>query len=230
MTRCAAVLVTIGLFAVPAGAQERGERYDDRAQGIPAGHLPSPGECRLWYDDRPAGQQPPPTSCREAERDASRDRYARVIYGSHRGGRDDGRWDRDDDRRDRDRPRAIPRRGGSGYPYPERYPSDGRDPYPDRDRRHRGGYGYERVPFDNGYRDGYDKGQEDARDNDDYDPIRHSRYRSADRGYDRRYGSKEEYKDVYREGFREGYEEGYRGSDPYGRDRRRGGGRLSWPF
>lgn len=30
---------------------------------IPAGHYPPPGECRIWYPDRPAGQQPPPTGC-----------------------------------------------------------------------------------------------------------------------------------------------------------------------
>ncbi|HKY64016.1 MAG TPA: hypothetical protein VJR29_11400 [bacterium] len=30
---------------------------------IPPGHYPPPGECRLWYPDRPAGQQPPPVPC-----------------------------------------------------------------------------------------------------------------------------------------------------------------------
>ena len=30
---------------------------------IPDGHLPPPGECRLWYPDRPAGHQPPPSKC-----------------------------------------------------------------------------------------------------------------------------------------------------------------------
>jgi hypothetical protein len=31
--------------------------------GIPPGHLPPPGKCRLWYPDRPPGHQPPPESC-----------------------------------------------------------------------------------------------------------------------------------------------------------------------
>jgi hypothetical protein len=31
---------------------------------IPKGHYPAPGECRLWYPDRPAGNQPPPGDCR----------------------------------------------------------------------------------------------------------------------------------------------------------------------
>lgn len=30
---------------------------------IPEGHLPPPGECRVWYPDRPPGQQPPPVKC-----------------------------------------------------------------------------------------------------------------------------------------------------------------------
>lgn len=31
--------------------------------GIPDGHLPPPGECRIWYPGRPPGQQPPPVKC-----------------------------------------------------------------------------------------------------------------------------------------------------------------------
>ena len=30
---------------------------------IPPGHYPPPGECRLWYPDRPAGHQPTPFKC-----------------------------------------------------------------------------------------------------------------------------------------------------------------------
>lgn len=53
--------------------EEREARRDaDRAGplGIPEGHLPPPGECRVWYPGRPAGQQPPPRHCDEAERTA----------------------------------------------------------------------------------------------------------------------------------------------------------------
>lgn len=32
---------------------------------IPAGHLPPPGSCRIWYPDRPAGHQPPPGDCEQ---------------------------------------------------------------------------------------------------------------------------------------------------------------------
>ena len=234
MRNAAAALVLVGLVASPLAAQGRGGRYS--AQGVPPGHLPPPGQCRVWYDARPPGQQPRPTSCREAERLAGRDRYARVIYGAdrdRRDRRDDERWDRDGDRRERGR--AIPR--GDRYPAPDRYPSPDRYPYPEsrwpspnRYPGERGGYGYGSVAFDNGYKDGYDKGREDARDNDPYDPLRHSRYRSGDRGYDRRYGTKEEYKDIYREGFRAGYDEGYRDTGADRRDRTGSRSRFPWPF
>ena len=68
------------------------------AARVPAGHLPPPGECRVWYDGRPPGQQPPPTDCASARRVASR-RGARVIYGDER--YDDRRSERDRDDRDR---------------------------------------------------------------------------------------------------------------------------------
>jgi hypothetical protein len=31
--------------------------------GVPPGHLPPPGQCRLWYPGRPPGHQPPPEHC-----------------------------------------------------------------------------------------------------------------------------------------------------------------------
>ncbi len=34
-----------------------------RSLGIPPGHLPPPGECRIWYPGTPPGQQPPPGPC-----------------------------------------------------------------------------------------------------------------------------------------------------------------------
>ena len=38
--------------------------------GIPPGHLPPPGKCRLWYPDRPPGHQPPPECCEYLYADA----------------------------------------------------------------------------------------------------------------------------------------------------------------
>jgi len=31
--------------------------------GIPPGHRPPPGSCRVWFPGLPPGQQPPPGSC-----------------------------------------------------------------------------------------------------------------------------------------------------------------------
>jgi hypothetical protein len=80
--------------------RERGElRYDDRGRdwdddddddrrggwrerssyGVPRGHLPPPGLCRVWFDGRPPGQQPAPVSCERADRIAARRGDARVI-------------------------------------------------------------------------------------------------------------------------------------------------------
>ena len=30
---------------------------------IPPGHMPPPGECRVWYPGSPPGHQPPPGPC-----------------------------------------------------------------------------------------------------------------------------------------------------------------------
>jgi hypothetical protein len=202
MRSAALSLVLIGLAAVPLGAQGRG-RWSN--QGIPPGQMPGPGLCRVWFDGRPPGQQPPATDCDNAERIAARDPNARVVYGEQRGS----------GQVRRPVPRSAP-----GYPYP-----DDRYPYPDRYPS--GGYGYQSVPFGNGYEDGYDKGREDARDNDRYDPSRHSRYRSADHGYNQRYGTRTEYRNIYRDGFRAGYEDGYRGASGSGATPRRSG---RWPW
>ena len=191
MHKIAAAVALASLFAVPLGAQGRRS-----TQGIPPGQMPPAGQCRVWYDGVPPGRQPPATSCREAERIAARDRNARVIYGASTDRRNDGRWDPND------RGRAIPRPSD----YPGRYPSNR---YPST----RGGsYRYASIAFDNGYNDGLDKGREDARDRDSYDPNRHRWYRNADRGYEGRYGRKDDYREVYRDGFLSGYNQAYRGS------------------
>ncbi|HEX2078086.1 MAG TPA: hypothetical protein VHG08_10260 [Longimicrobium sp.] len=56
--------------------RDRDERggYRARSLGVPRGHYPPPGECRVWYPGREPGQQPPPAKC---------DRLAgRVPYGA----------------------------------------------------------------------------------------------------------------------------------------------------
>ena len=112
--------------------------------------------------------------------------------------------------------RPIPR-GAPGTYYPNRAPGYG---YPDArypGGSYPGGYGYSHPAVENGYRDGYEKGCEDARDRDSFDPLRHSWYRSGDRNYRRDYGSREQYRDAYREAFRTGYERGYRENVGYRR-------------
>jgi flagellar biosynthesis/type III secretory pathway protein FliH len=89
--------------------------------------------------------------------------------------------------------------------------------YPQRDPYgypQQGGYGqydgYNSPAFDNGTRDGYEKGLEDARKNRSFDVLRHAWYRSGDRHYEGRYGSREQYRNIYRRGFQQGYDRGYR--------------------
>lgn len=46
--------------------KERGnyfQRHGYSRLNIPAGHYPPPGECRVWFPDRPPGHQPPPGRC-----------------------------------------------------------------------------------------------------------------------------------------------------------------------
>lgn len=104
--RWAMTCVVAGVVAVGvAGAQGRSARAS-----IPPGQLPPAGACRVWYDGRPAGQQPSPTRCDVARREAAQ-RGGRVIYGdgAKRGtrngqnGRDDPDYSARDGRRDRHR-------------------------------------------------------------------------------------------------------------------------------
>lgn len=206
MSRSFVVLLSLLMVgaAAQAEAQGRGNRQNRqvmsrqeiaRAQGVPPGQLPPAGMCRVWYDNRSNGRQPSATSCRQAEAIAARDRNARVIYGENvygGWGRSDP-WERQSD-------------NGAVYRVPgrNRDPRAGNDPY---------GYGNNRYTtpgFQNGYRDGLQKGRDDGDDNDRYDPNRHSWYRSATRGYENEYGSRAEYQARYREGFEAGYGDGYR--------------------
>jgi hypothetical protein len=92
---------------------------------------------------------------------------------------------------------------GSGYPRDGAY---GRD--------------LERRAYDNGFREGVEEGQNDARRNRDFSPQRHSEYRDADQGYHRDYGDREYYRRSYRQGFEAGYRESYSRNARYGRDER----------
>ena len=174
------IIVTVVLVAAMA-APIAGQSKIRTQDRIPPGQMPPVGACRVWYDGLPPGQQPPPMSCRDAERIAASSREGRVVYGV-------------DARSGDSRPEA-------GWAlvsdvrdvrYESRYPSR-----------------VTSTAYENGYRDGIEKGRADAKDRESFDPVRHSRYRSADRGYDRQYGSKDDYRLVYRDGFEAGYRAGY---------------------
>ncbi len=168
---------------------------------------------------------------------------------SYRSERNYRQGDRGYSRRDGDRTRYKQRyRAGFATGYAEGYGSrgayrDDRNPWNNRGSRGvrrggRDGRGYQgyqgygrgvrRAGFDRGLADGLDKGLEDARDGDRYNPARHRRYRRADRGYRARFGSRDRYRDAYRTGFLAGYERGYRdGAQRRGNRRDRG---IRWPF
>ena len=66
---------------------------------------------------------------------------------------------------------------------------------------------------DRAYRNGFNEGREqarnDARRGRSFDYGRHSEYRNAQIGYGG-YGSRNEYRNVFRRGFQDGYNEAYR--------------------
>lgn len=57
---CSATLTERFPASPRAGA--RAEAID-----IPPGHMPPPGECRIWFPGRPPGHQPPSGDCRRLE-------------------------------------------------------------------------------------------------------------------------------------------------------------------
>src|ERR687898_898807 len=95
MRTAAMSFILLAMMAATSEAQGNGRNR--RNQGIPPGQMPPAGMCRVWYDNLPPGRQPRATDCDQAERLASRDRNARVIYG------DDNRGVRNNDQRYRDR-------------------------------------------------------------------------------------------------------------------------------
>jgi hypothetical protein len=47
----------------PAASAKQPARGPRHLNGVPPGHYPKPGECRLWYSGKPPGQQPKAQSC-----------------------------------------------------------------------------------------------------------------------------------------------------------------------
>lgn len=58
-------------------------KAEGKALGIPPGHLPPPGKCRVWFPGRPPGRQPRAESCSTAMANAPAGSW--VIYRPSRG-------------------------------------------------------------------------------------------------------------------------------------------------
>ena len=52
-----------GLVDVEPDPGEGRGNDQDAGLRIPRGHRPPPGQCRVWFPDRPPGHQPPPSAC-----------------------------------------------------------------------------------------------------------------------------------------------------------------------
>ena len=182
--------ITCAVLTAPAAAQnnaafERGYRegIQHGADDARDGQRSEPERDRI-YRDGDSGY-----NSRYGDREQYRNEFRRGFTSGYREGyynvRGDGRYRRDD--------RVYQGRRDGIY-----------GPGPGRTR------GYQEPAFARGYSDGWEKGADDGRDRDRYDPVRHGDYKDAGNGYERSYGSKDAYKNNYRSGFRQGYEEGYR--------------------
>jgi hypothetical protein len=178
-------VVLAGTVAGPAWAQGGADRYQERNEG---------GRYSADAQGIPSGYLPAPGTCR-------------VWYD----GRPPGHQPRATSCQDAERVARRDRAARVVYGG-DRQAWD--SPVPPRLRHADHGYPYDTeartVPYEQGFKDGRDKGHDDRSDDKRFDPTRHGRYESADRGYERRYGDKDAYRETYREGFRAGYAEGYR--------------------
>jgi hypothetical protein len=68
---------------------------------------------------------------------------------------------------------------------------------------------FERRAYDNGRREGFVRGRDDARSGRQFSYARDGSYRNADIGYRRQDGSLDAYRRTFRQGFQDGYSEGF---------------------
>ncbi len=68
---------------------------------------------------------------------------------------------------------------------------------------------FERRAYDNGHREGFSRGRDDARRGREFSYTRSDEYREADSGYRRQDGSRDAYRRSFRQGFQAGYAAGF---------------------
>src|SRR5687768_1567820 len=85
--RISSLILTIAaLGAATATAEAQGRGKSKGNQGVPPGHRPPAGMCRIWIDNVPPGHQPAPTDCETAVRNQPPN--SRIIWGDNTKRRD----------------------------------------------------------------------------------------------------------------------------------------------
>ena len=84
-----------------------------------------------------------------------------------------------------------------------------------------------RIAYDNGFREGVRKGEEDARRNRAFYYQNERTWQRGDKGYHRSYGDRERYRQSFRSGYAAGYTDGFRRFAPF--DGRYNDGRVARP-
>jgi hypothetical protein len=69
---------THGRPAPPPADDVADHAVDPKSLGIPPGHIPPPGQCRVWHPGVPPGHQPSPGPCPEVKHEAGRGDW--LIY------------------------------------------------------------------------------------------------------------------------------------------------------
>lgn len=165
--RIQSVVFTIAVMAgvaTTADAQGRGRGRDKN--GVPPGHQPPAGMCRIWINGVPPGRQPAPTDCETAVRNQPAN--SQIVWGENtsRRGRNvtaENRRDRSrTNDRDRDRRRDYPR-DSHGHEYDASCVDNDRNGWCDYDTDMRSGAHVGNVPGNTGNTDGgstpVDRGQ-----------------------------------------------------------------------
>ena len=111
------ILTMVALGAVTATADAQGRGKSKGNQGVPPGHRPPAGMCRIWINNVPPGHQPAPTDCETAVRNQPAN--SQIIWGDNTTPRARNVYDNDrrDDRDRNDRNRNDRNRDDNGgYP------------------------------------------------------------------------------------------------------------------